>query len=204
MIRRFIFGCLSSLIMLVLLLGVALYFVVLRPIQSMARAVQEKPNNTRAYTPPASRRLEKGQVQRFMRVQRFTRTALGSNYTALNTAYQGATQEGFKPLEMLSAFSSAGKLLADARTAQARGLNQEKMSLSEYDWVKTEVYKSLGVDYTGIDLGGLAERFNGSGILKFFGSSYRVPPLPNAVNAALVRPFRQELSQTAPLALLGM
>ncbi len=190
--------------MLILVLGVALYFVVLRPIQGMLRAAQENPTNTRAYTPPASRRLEKSQVQRFIRVQRYTRTALGSDYGKLNSTYQGATKEGFKPLEMLSAFGSMGALISDARAAQAKGLNQEKMSLSEYDWVKTEVYKSLGVDYTGIDLGGLAERFNGSGILKFFGSSFRVPPLPNAINAALVRPFRQELSQTAPLALLGM
>ena len=190
--------------MLILVLGVALYFVVIRPIQSMTRAVQENPSNTRAYIPPRSRRLEKGQVQRFIRVQRYIRTALGSDYSKLNSTYQGATQQGFKPLEMLSAFGSMGTLISDAKVARARGLNQEKMGLSEYDWVKTEVYKSLGVDYTGIDLGGLAERFNGSGILKFFGSSYHVPPLPNAVNAALVRPFRQELSQTAPLALLGM
>ena len=204
MIRRFVFGCFTSLIMLVLVLGVALYFIVIRPIQGLVGVVNEQPALRGTYKPPSSGKLTGAQVQRFVRVQRQTRADLGKGYTQLESRYKQLTTGGFNPSSLLDAFRETGTLLTDARSAQRRALEREKLSGAEYNWIKGEVYKAAGVDYTGLNLADLAGRFNGSGILQFFGSSYKVPQVSSSLNAPIVRPFRDELAKTSALALLGL
>ena len=204
MIRRFLFGCFTSLLMLILVLGVALYFIVIRPIQGVVGAVNEQPTLSGKYTPPSSGKLTQAQVQRFVRIQRQTRADLGQSYTQLERRYTSITTGGFNPSSLLDAFKETGTLLGDARSAQRRALEREKLSGAEYNWIKGEVYKAAGVDYTGLNLTDLAQRFNGSGVLQFFGSSYKVPQVTPSLNAPIVRPFRDELAKTSALALLGL
>jgi len=167
-------------------------------------AVNEQPILSGKYSPPSSGKLTPAQVQRFVRVQRQTRAELGQSYTQLEQRYKSITSNGFNPSSLLDAFKETGTLLGNARSAQRRALEREKLSGAEYNWIKGEVYKAAGVDYTGLNLADLAQRFNGSGVLQFFGSNYKVPEVSSSLNAPVVRPFRDELAKTSALALLGL
>ena len=143
-------------------------------------------------------------LETFIRIQRHIRGKLSSGYDGLAQNYKNLTSNRFNAGTLISAFQSAGDLVQDARTAQKQALVRERMTLSEYNWVKVEVYKSLGVDHVGIDLAEWSDRLNGSGVFSLFGLDYRVSSPPASKNARLVRPFQNELKATAPLALLGM
>lgn len=203
MIRRMLWGCLRTVLFFTVLLGIVVYFFIIRPIQKVFAAFQE-PSVVGRYVPAQSGLLTRKQLETFIRIQRHIRGQLSSGYDGLAQNYKNLTSDRFNAGALVSAFQSAGDLVQDARTAQKQALVRERMTLSEYNWVKVEVYKSLGVDHVGIDLAEWSDRLNGSGVFSLFGLDYRVSSPPASKNARLVRPFQNELKATAPLALLGM
>ncbi|MBB6096916.1 hypothetical protein HNR42_000328 [Deinobacterium chartae] len=209
---RFVFGCLGFALVIVLLLALAGYFLVWRPVSAflsdlrapIATAPQAPGNAQPAYTPPSGGNLTRAQVQRFVRVQRSTREAIGGDFARLENVYNNlGQQQNPNPLEWVGALREVGGVIGKAREANARALQANRFSSSEYRWVRGKVYAALGVNAVGMDLERLARDLQG------FNWTGGTPPqveLPQAStrDRELIAPFRAELERNVPLALVGL
>ena len=203
-------GCLGSALMTLLVVGALGYFVVYRPIQSFlagfgapAQTQAQTQTQTTANgqplpsTPQAA--LTTGDVQRFVRVRRSVRAAMGSSFTGVERGFTDI-QNGQAPnvMTLLGVLRDAGGSVGQARTAQQEALERERMNASRYVYVRGEVNKALGLPDVNFQQ---AAQAISQGKLPDMNTTVRPP---DARNTALVSPFRSELTVTAPLGLLGL
>ena len=203
-------GCLGSALMTLLVVGALGYFVVYRPIQSFlagfgapAQTQAQTRTQTTANgqslpsTPQAA--LTTGDVQRFVRVRRSVRAAMGSSFTGVERVFTDI-QNGQAPnvMTLLGVLRDAGGSVGQARTAQQAALEREGMNASRYVYVRGEVNKALGLPDVNFQQ---AAQAISQGKLPDLNTTVRPP---DARNTALVSPFRSELTVTAPLGLLGL
>lgn len=198
-------GCLGSvLVVLILVIGIG-YFAVYRPVQSFlagfgapAQTTQTDASGQPVPAKPQAA-LTTGDVQRFVRVRRSVRTAMGSSFTGVERVFTDI-QNGQSPnaLAVLGVLREAAGSVGRARSAQQAALAREGMNTARYTYVRAEVNKALGVP--DIDFQKVAQAV----------SQGQVPDLNTTVRPAdarsqkLVAPFRSELEVTAPLGLLGL
>ncbi|GGO20939.1 hypothetical protein GCM10008949_06640 [Deinococcus humi] len=195
--------------MLVLaLLGALAWFVVVRPVrefvaawnppqsQSQTQTTLPTPNQT----PSANAApLTQSDVQKFVRIRRDERAALGNSFSALQTVW-AEVQAGQTPnlLQIVNVLRQAGGSIGKAREAQSAGLARENMSARRYAEVRAGINRALGVP--NIDFAQAAQALQ----------SGQLPNLDGTVTEAsarekqLVAPFRQELELTAAVGLLGL
>lgn len=203
-------GCLGSALMTLLVVGALGYFVVYRPIQSFlagfgapAQTQAQTRTQTTANgqslpsTPQAA--LTTGDVQRFVRVRRSVRAAMGNSFTGVERVFTDI-QNGQAPnvMTLLGVLRDAGGSVGQARTAQQAALEREGMNTSRYVYVRGEVNKALGLPDVNFQQ---AAQAISQGKLPDLNTTVRPP---DARNTALVSPFRSELTVTAPLGLLGL
>ena len=95
---RALFGCLGALVVVLVLLGLAGYFFVWRPVQgflnnfSYGAPLTQGQNNQQNAAPPAPRAnapLTKTEVEKFVRVRRSIRSAIGADFRT--RAYASST-----------------------------------------------------------------------------------------------------------------
>ena len=198
-------GCLSSVLLTLLVVGALGYFVVYRPIQSFLAGfgtpTQTQTQTTNGQTVPATPQaaLSTGDVQRFVRVRRSVRAAMGSSFTGVERVFTDI-QNGQAPnvMTVLGVLRDAGGSVGQARTAQQAALEKEDMNASRYVYVRAEVNKALGLPDVNFQQ---AAQAISQGKLPDLNTTVRPP---DARNTALVAPFRSELTVTAPLGLLGL
>ncbi len=203
-------GCLgSSLLTLVLLLGLG-YFLVYRPVQGFLAGLgtppaQSQPQSSTAQptalpSPSATvRPLTAAEVQRFVRVRRSVRAALGSSFVGTERAFRDL-QNGQVPslLTVLGVLRDASGSIQQGREAERAALAREGLSPVRYAELRAGVNRALGVP--DIDFARAAASLRQG----------RLPDLSASVRPAdersrqLIAPFRQELLTTAPLGLLGL
>lgn len=205
------------------LLGALAWFMVIKPVrefvaglnppqtqsqttvQNPAQNPAPLPEQTPA-TPPASaaatqppQPLTASDVQKFVRIRRDVRAALGESFTGLQTVWADI-QAGQTPnlLTVVNVLRQAGDSIGQARTAQSAALTREKMSATRYAGVRAGVNRALGVP--DIDFAQAAQALQNG----------QLPNLDSTVTAAstrekeLVAPFRKELEVTAAVGLLGL
>ena len=197
-------GCLgSSLLVLLIVVGLG-YFFVYRPVQSfLASFGTPAQTQTQATadgkTPPPQAALTTGDVQRFVRVRRSVRTAMGSSFTGVEKVFQDI-QTGQSPsaVTVLGVLRDAAGSVGAARSAQQAALEREGMNTLRYSYVRGEVNKALGVP--DIDFQKVAQSVS-QGRLPDLNTTVRAP---DARSSRLVTPFKKELTVTAPLGLLGL
>ncbi len=191
--------------MLLLVVGLG-YFFVYRPVQSFLAGSGTPVQNQiqgqatpdgRAPAPQAA--LTTGDVQRFVRVRRSVRAAMGSSFTGVEKVFQNI-QNGQSPsaVTVLGVLRDAAGSVGAARSAQQAALEREGMNTLRYTYVRGEVNKALGVP--DIDFQKVAQSVS-QGRLPDLNTTVRAP---DARNSRLVTPFRKELTVTAPLGLLGL
>ncbi|GGM12682.1 hypothetical protein GCM10010841_21520 [Deinococcus aerophilus] len=170
------------------------------PAQSQQTQKQTPPPGT----PPAptaqdSRPLTQSDVQKFVRVRRDVRAALGESFTGLQGVW-AEVQSGQAPnlLTVVNVLRRAGSSVGQARAAQSAALARENLSAERYAAIRAGVNRALGVP--NVDFAQAAQALQ----------SGQVPTLDTAVQTAsprekeLIAPFRQELTATAALGLLGL
>ena len=164
--------------------------------------------NQSSYAAPASGELTSLQVQRFLETQQAIRTQLGQRVDQIGAKYRWLEKSGDSktqpPIsELVGALKEMAGLIVDAKRAQVDALNQQKFSLSEYDWIRARVYEASGIP---IDLNFQAAiREAAAGKVPNFdkmGQSSGVP-IPDT-NRALVAPHLKQLSDSAGLAFFGL
>jgi hypothetical protein len=198
-------GCLGS-TLLVLLVTIGLgYFFVVKPVQNFLAGFgapsQTQTTTQNGQTVPAAPQaaLTTADVQRFVRVRRSVRTAMGDSFTGVQKVFT-EIQNGQTPnlVTVLGVLRDAAGSVGQARSAQAAKLEQEGMNLGRYSYVRAEVNKALGVP--DIDFQKAAQALS-SGQLPDLNTTVRPP---DAQTTRLVAPFKNELTVTAPLGLLGL
>ena len=204
-------GCLGSVLVTLLVVGALGYFVVYRPIQSFLAGfgapaqtqaqtqTQTQTANGQTVPAPLQAALTSGDVQRFVRVRRSVRTAMGSSFTGVERVFTDI-RNGQAPnvMTVLGVLRDAGGSVGQARTAQQAALEREGMNASRYVYVRGEVNKALGLPDVNFQQ---AAQSISQGKLPDLNTTVRPP---DARNTALVSPFKSELTVTAPLGLLGL
>ena len=210
---RWLFGCLGVILVLLIALGAAGWWFVLRPFQQMAAVVQEvatiqqldqRVTNTESYTPPDGGELSEAQVTRYVSVLRSVRDDLDVRLAQLEARYGdigGRQPELMDVPRLASAYVDLFRLLVQAKEAQVAALNAEGFSLAEYRWVRSQVLIAAGLQGAGYDLSSFVQA------LADGQDPTAPPPAPAAApaaNRALVEAYVDELDDVAILALLGL
>ncbi|ANE43076.1 hypothetical protein [Deinococcus puniceus] len=212
-------GCGGGTLLVLALLGAAAWFLVIQPARSFLASWQGVPAQTQTQTgtgtsgttitpPPSSGTattvntaspLTKADVQKFVRIRRDVRGALGSSFTGLQTVWTDV-QNGATPniLQVVNILREVGGSVGAARTAQAAALAREGMTAERYAAVRNDVNRALGVPT--VDFAQAAQALQQG----------RLPDLNTSVQTAdpqaqaLVNPFKTELLTTAAVGLLGL
>lgn len=217
--KKGIFGCLILFVLILVGGGYAAYRFLYLPgkayVESFAQLkvvpeLNAQVQNQSTFTPPANRELSGTQVERFIRAQRSIRTTLGARITELEAKYRTLGErmksESDRPSvrETFTAFKDLMGLYVDAKRAQVAALNAEGLSLAEYEWTRARAYEAAGMPIDTSVQQILDEVAAG-----------RVPdaeavetpeataPVPET-NRALVKPFTQELSESAALVFFAL
>ncbi|CAM4337577.1 hypothetical protein [Deinococcus marmoris] len=201
-------GCGGGGLLVLALLGALAWFVVIQPAREFMAGLNlpqtqsqtTTPDQTSGTTPTANAApLTQSDVQKFVRIRRDVRAALGQSFTGLQTVWADV-QAGQTPnlLQVVNVLRQAGSSIGQARTAQSAGLARENMTAGRYAEVRSGVNRALGVP--DIDFAQAAQTIQNG----------QLPNLDSTVTAAsarekeLVAPFRQELELTAAVGLLGL
>lgn len=211
-------GCGGGGLLVLALLGALAWFVVIQPArqfvagltppqtQTQTQPTPQTPNQPSDQTPGTSpaptaeaRPLSQTDVQRFVRIRRDVRAALGQSFTGLQTVW-AEVQAGQTPnlLQVVNVLRQAGSSIGKARTAQDAALARENMTPTRYAEVRAAVNRALGVP--NVDFAQAAQALQ----------SGQLPNLDSTVTPAsprereLVAPFRKELEVTAAVGLLGL
>jgi hypothetical protein len=214
--KKLAIGC--GIVALVLAVGVSvgLYIVaskarsylsesgVLESIETLGKGV----NNNAPFTPPANGELTADMVKRFVAVQDAMVAKLGGRSKEIAAMQEemmrreqaehrtSTSAEDFKNVSAMMGF------VLQAQGAWVDGLNQERFSMDEYQWVRGRVYAATGLTVLelvdrnvskGSKEGGVAMR-------PIAGSSDPV----SQKNKDLVAPYIPKLKNSAALAFFGL
>ncbi|WP_235514587.1 hypothetical protein [Deinococcus sp. Leaf326] len=200
-------GCGGGTLLVLVLVGVLAWNFVLQPARSFLAgwqpAAQTQTGGAGSAAPSptgnVAAAVTSSDLQKFVRVRRDVRTALGTNFSDLNTLWQGI-QNGQTPtlLQVVNTIRQTGGSVQAARAAQAQALGRENLSAERYAVIRSAVNRALGVP--SIDFAQAANDLQNG----------RVPNLTRDVQTAtaqerqLVAPFQRELTETAAMGLLGL
>lgn len=203
------FGCGGSLLVLALLVFAAWNFV-LQPARDFVTGLQLPPvqtssapspsgSSTPAPTGDVNALLTERDVQKFVRVRREVRRALGTSFSDLQQLWQDV-QAGQTPnlLQLGDVLRRTAGSVGAARQAQAAALARENLSAERYAVIRSGVNRALGLPT--LDLAQAAQALQRG----------QLPDLNSTVQAAtpgeraLVSPYEQELRASAAAGLLGM
>lgn len=168
--------------------------------------------NQAAFTPPADGTLTQGQIDRFIKLQQETRTALGTRFDQIKARYERlSTQaEGGQPsvTEGLAALKELAGLVLDVKKIHVASLNAQQMSTAEYRWLRDQIYAAAGVPFTSFHLAAIVEAAKSGDTTKIndalAGKAETLTVDVPEGNRALVEPYRQQLQDWVPLAWLGL
>ena len=201
-------GCGGFVVLLVALLAAG-YFLIYRPVTVFLSgwrvpAQSQSAQTQSAQIPAASANVQapltQRDVQKFVRIRRDERAALGSSFTSVQNIFQ-SLQNGQTPTfwQATGVLRDLGRSVGQARAAQVQGLVREQLSRERYNVIRDNVNRALGVP--DIDFGKMASELQG-GKLPDFSKTVKLGAAPQTT--ALIQPFKTELTATAALGLLGL
>jgi hypothetical protein len=225
-VKKVLVGCLLALVLLGVLAAVGLYLAwefvrpVIRTVSDVTDGVtrlgglaeiEEGLQNTGAFAAPESGELTPAQVERFIRVQRQVRLALGTRGEAFAAKYRqmsGRLPDGSPRVpslpELLGGVGDLSSVYLDAWRAQVQAMNAERFSRAEFGWVRARVYQAAGLDAVRYDARDLEEVIEAMAR----GAQVETPEvqLPDAParNRALVKPHVAEVTAWLPMAVFGL
>lgn len=224
-VRNVVLGCAVVLLVVSVAAAFAFYQFVWKPgreliasggevverVEEMSR-LEDGVEDRSPYTPPADRRLSEGQVERFVAVHQAVRTDLGPRWEQIERRYSdvdGNETGGGEPsfTDMLGFWRDLGGVATDAKRRQVEALNEQGFSLAEYEWVRGQVYAALGMGQLAVGIDELVasmEEGGLSGLGDIQEQQQRMEEAVPAENRALVEPYREQLEEWAPLAMLGL
>jgi hypothetical protein len=216
--KKFLIGCLVVIGIAVVGGGLAGYFFLYKPIAgyyaqltSQAKEVVElnaRVADRSSYTPPSDGVLTPGQVESFVRVQRFIVEQMGPYQEELKRKYQdlGEGYEGgartFGITDLVSVWTDLKEAFIKLKEVQVAALNRENLSLEEYRWIRARFWEARGVGFVAVNLERIAEAVEERNpeLLKDAPSESLAPER----NRELVSPYEDESVQWLSYAWLGL
>ncbi|MBS3747799.1 MAG: hypothetical protein KGY53_12800 [Wenzhouxiangellaceae bacterium] len=206
--KNFAIGCLAVLVVLAVAGGGIAWFKVIKPGMEFAGGVaelgreyselNEAIENRSGFAPPADGELGEDRFQRFLAAQRQMRNALEGRLETLEDKYESLEAEieergGQAGVgDMMDAYGDLTGLLIDAKRAQVEAINAQDFSLSEYNWVREQVYRAIG---ESVAVAAISNGAEGGGEFE--------AQVPEATRE-MVEPYRDELLQGHALAWWGL
>ena len=198
-------GCGGGSLLVLALLAFAAWTFVVQPARDFVAGWQTQgTQSTSAARPPAPQGkvdapLTVADVQKFVRVRREVRVALGTSFSDLQRVWQDI-QAGQSPnlLQLATVLRQTAGNVGAARQTQQAALAREGMSNERYAVVRAGVNRALGLP--SVDLVKAAEGLQ-NGQLPDLNTT--VKPA-TAQEKALVAPFDKELRASAAAGLLGL
>ena len=166
---------------------------------------------TAPYVAPESSELTPAQVERFLRVQRQVRLALGTRGEAFAAKYRELTDkrpDGSITLptlpQLLDSIGDLSSVYLDAWRAQVQAMNADGFSRDEFTWVRGRVYQAAGLDAARYNAGDLEDVIEAMARgAKVDPPAVRLPDAP-ARNRALVKPHVAEVTAWLPMVVFGL
>lgn len=195
-------GC-GGFVVLLLAVLAAGYFLVYRPVVTFVDGFRTPPIQS-AQIPAASGNIRaapsKAEIEKFVRIRRTERAALGSNFGSIQNIFQHL-QNGQTPSfwQVTGVLRDVGSSVGAVRAAQTAGLVGEKLSRERYNVLRDNVNRALGLP--DVDFGTIAGDLK-NGKLPDLNTAVKLEADPKT--AALIEPFKKELTATAALGLLGL
>jgi hypothetical protein len=220
--KKFAIGCAVVLVVLLVVGGIASYFVyqkyvapVVGPMTEFVTNAQKMADiekdirNKSSFTAPANGELTEEMVTRFVKVQSHIQSKLGARMAELKATYDkldktlSNEQRKASFTEAIGALRDLTTLLVDAKKAQVEGLNDAGFSVKEYEWIRTQVYAAVGMVAGGFDVKKLAEQAKAGNVEGFSGGDTAALPDVPEKSKELVAPYEKQLKEWAPLAFFG-
>lgn len=224
--KKLLVGCLLAGVLLTVAAAAAVYFAwgyvspMVRSVTGVTEGVTRLGGlaeieaglaTTAPFAAPESSELSAGQVERFLRVQRHVRQALGTRGEAIAAKYRemtdrrpdGSTTVPTLP-QVLASIGDLSSVYLDAWRAQVQAMNADGFSRDEFSWVRARVYQAAGLDAARYDADDLEKVIAAMARgVKVDPPAVRLPDAP-ARNRALVKPHVAEVTAWLPMAVLGL
>jgi hypothetical protein len=161
-----------------------------------------------SYAPPASGELTAGQVERFMRVQAGVRQKLGERMKEFERKYKALSEKDEPSLSdapaVIAAYRDLASTWLDAKRSQVAALNDAGLSLDEYQWIRDQAYRALGIPYVDLDLRKLTEDVQGSAASQVSRLRGALEASGPELNRELIAGFKKQLEDNVALASFGL
>jgi hypothetical protein len=212
--RKIVIGCLIAFGVTAVAATIGLYWFVYRPASELFSSfgqisevakMDEDIRNQNSFSPPEGNLLTQDQMDRFIRVQEYIESSLGTRVEELKAKYEHFNQQGEQTpglADMVGVFRDLGGLLREAKQSQVEGLNREDFSKEEYRWVRQQVYASLGANIANLNLERIAEAIQTQNP-EILTQKPEVGSVPEA-NRELVRPHEEQLMRGVAWIWLGL
>jgi hypothetical protein len=202
--KKLLLGCLLFAVIGCAALAAGVYFLVYRPVMTMLENVQravryeDRLSTQDAFTPPTEPILSEEQVNKFATVQRAMLSVAGDDLQKLQDALgrianqTSSTQDWQAFTQELVQFGDAISLMRNVRDAQVQAMNDQRLSLQEYQWIRSVFFAALLPTQSIERLQSMAQEgsVTQEQITEVFeGSGLAASAHPSA---ALVEPFREE------------
>jgi hypothetical protein len=162
-----------------------------------------------AYAAPANEELTQAQLDRYLRVQDAIRQRIGDHFTDFERRYKqlaAKKEANFSDLpELLKAYGEIASGWAEAKRSQVEALNAVEMSLSEYRWIRDQVYRAMGMTFVDLDFAKFAESAR-RGVAPSQPGQLRgaLEPTGPEINRKLIEPYKKQFEQYLALASFGL
>lgn len=205
--KKGLIGCLVVGLLLLVVGGGAVYWFLIRPNMATVSSVTSgigslgeiakageamaEVKNTSTFQPPADGTLTAAQVAMFIGVQEQVQATLGADMQALQAKGEAieakAKAEGrdVGATEGMALLGDMTALMAKGKGKQVEALNKYNVSLSEYEWVRGQVYAAL--PYAAMDT-----------------IPAQVAADVNAANVALVKPHQDVIAKAMANGMVGL
>ncbi len=215
--KKLAIGCLGVVVICCLIFGGLAYYAYRQVRSSVtqlaefakAEEIERDVRVREAYTAPANEELTQAQLDRYMRVQNAIRQRIGERFADFERRYKDLAEKknaSFSDLpDLLRAYGEIASGWAEAKRSQVAALNEVEMSLSEYRWIRDQVYRALGMAFVDLDFAKFAEAAR-SGVAPSQPGQLRgaVEPAGPEINRKLIEPYKKELEQYLALASFGL
>jgi hypothetical protein len=157
---KFLGGCLIVCLVLVVGGGAVGYYVFVKPYTDMAgeavafaqelETLDSEIATRGPYQPPKDGAVSPDAMQRYLAVQRGMRTDLEGDMQTLQARYEAldneleSEQRDASIAEIMTAYRDLAGLYLEAKRAQVAALNEQRMSINEYHWIRGQIYAALG------------------------------------------------------------
>jgi hypothetical protein len=171
--------------------------------------IDERVQNKRPYTPPASQEITEAQIEKLAQVQSAIRQRLGQRITEFEGKYKALLDQKDATLvdvpAVISAYGDLAATWMDAKRSQVEALNATGLSLDEYRWIRDQAYRALGRAFVDLDISRFIEDakqgITSENVGKLRGA---LEPGGPVINRERIERFKKVLEENLALASFGL